>query len=270
MGGPRGWANSDRGRDVIRNVAGALVLALVLSSTQAAVAAQRTKDVEPEKTWKVARQPFDPAGIADAPAASAGCLILGYYVLEDGSVTKPRVMQGAFTRDTPSAFQQSFANAAMAMTRTWKFEPAVRKRELEKAFERTVIGYGPARSDGASRAVVGEDAQDPRLRAACRLEDLATWGTRNAVAVDAAPDHGDKVLVPTDQPAEGYWASIRPLVPPRYPPSGFQRGIEACVVLGLTIGKDGVPRDFRVMRSSTSPPLRNANKPFEEASLVAA
>lgn len=104
------------------------------------------------------------------------------------------------------------------------------------------------------------------MREACRIDDLAAWGRKNAVAAADAPENAGRVLLPVDEPAAAFWTNEEPFTPPTYPASALQSGAEGCVMLGIMVGADGAPTGLRVMGSEVSGPKR-ARKSLEEASL---
>jgi TonB family protein len=246
----------------------AIAVAVIFAGT--AWAAQLTKIIKAPDSWKPTEpRMLDDTSFSAAPADGAGCVIVGYHILRNGTVAKARVMQGAFTGGTPEAVQKAFTEAALAAAAGWEFRYVGRFAEPEPEFEWTVLGYGRAGRGQPRKAIVGVDEQDDRVRAACQLERLADWGKRQAVAVEAVPDHKDRILFPYEEPANAFWVVDGDMMPPRYPVAAASRRIQGCVVVGAMIGKEGKATQFRVMRSMTSRSDAKVRKLFENASVQA-
>ncbi len=210
------------------------------------------------------------ANLPALPERGAGCLVIGHYILADGTTGKSRVMQGAYTKGTPAEAQKAFADAALTASASWKYRYKGRFTRPEPAFEWTVAGYRPTNDERRLEAVEGLEAQDPRVRAACDIVDLATWGARHARTAGQLPA-SDKILLPYEEPSEAFWAAIGEMTPPRYPPAAFQSGVEGCVIVGMVVKADGVPDQFRIMESRTSHGAdARAKKLLENASAHAA
>lgn len=63
-----------------------LMLALASGVSSADELSEATK---PSIVWKTKVHPLIPlAALSDMPGASAGCLVVGYHILKDGSVAK--------------------------------------------------------------------------------------------------------------------------------------------------------------------------------------
>lgn len=245
-----------------------LLVSTLLGGT--AFAAQDGGSFQTSKEWVAsAPQTFEPPDLAAVPGDSAGCVVVGYYILRNGRVAKARVMEGAFTRGTSNEFQQSFADAAIVAAQRWTFAPARRGEEPMPAFEWAVFGYGPPAANG-SRVVLGDwERQDRRVKDACRLQDLAAWGKKNAVPPGDVPDHARKVLFPVDEPADAFWTVDGLLTPPRYPRAALESGAEGCVIVGISVASNGVPEAFRIVDSDVSGP-RRGRELLEQAALETA
>lgn len=247
-----------------RELLAVLAIALVAAGGVGdGVAAQKLKIIKAPDPWMPATvQTVHDPDLSLAPPDGAGCLVIGYYVMRDGTVSKPRMMQGAFTRGTPEAVQTSFASAAVAAAADWAFQRSPKARgEPYSVFEWTVLGYGPAQ-DALPRVVLtGAEKQDARVADACKLSDLEAWSSKQAVSVEAAPDHAGRMLVPRDEPFNAFWITAETAAP-QYPPAAFQQGVEGCATVGAVIGKDGVPGQFRILESKTtrSRSARNADQ----------
>jgi hypothetical protein len=231
--------------------------------------ANETRIVESPSAWMPAGRltlPAAPDGVNDA---SAGCVVVLHHILPDGRSAGARVLQGGFTRDVTQAAQLAFYDAAMDSTNGWRFK--AKRKAPAKEHRTVVVGFTAATSPEASRHVEGIDLQDARVRSACVLEDLGDWGKRNAVLVDEALARNDtRILVPAkDQPVL-LWVADGALAPPRYPMGYVKQNIVGCVVVGFVIGADGIPGQFRVMESRTSPPLSARDRQaFEGSALMA-
>lgn len=249
------------------------MFAVLLFSTWlagASLAATGSSKPTVSRQWiAVGPQAFIPPSLDAVPADGAGCVVVGYYVLRNGSVAKARVMEGAFTRGAPKEFQQAFADAAVAAVERWTYAPVRRAAVPLPEFQWTVVGYGPQSANG-SRVLMGEwEGQDGKVRNACRVDDLAAWGTKHAVSPADVPDHAGKVLFPVDEPAGAFWTHEGLLTPPRYPKPAFESGAEGCVVVGVMVASDGMPSGFRITDTKVSGPGRG-REALEQASLQAA
>lgn len=234
-------------------------------------------------TWVAALPLSLPTLPDDLLASSAGCVVVGLHLAPDGTTLKPRVMQGAFTKDVPPDSQKAFIAQALDASARWRFRyqpptnvPAAVKRDVDAmaapkwAFHREVIGFASSSPDGAPSAVVSAEKQDTRVAGQCQLEALAEWGKHNAIAVEAAKARtGDPVLVTRHAGDFRYWTASGDQAAPRFPVKAVRNGMDACVILGFMIGVDGVPSEFRIMsiRTVAPPPI---SKEFEDAALGAA
>ena len=82
--------------------------------------ASRELKVDPA-TW-VAQPPLAAPTLPDGlPAGSAGCLVVGQHLDASGTTSKPRVMQGAFTKDVPGDVRQAFIAQALSSSARWRF-----------------------------------------------------------------------------------------------------------------------------------------------------
>lgn len=234
-------------------MAGRWISAFVLACCVGSTPAQDDKiETRRNADWlPIARQSVSLPQLDALPQGGAGCLVVGYYILADGTTARARIMQGAYTRATPETVQATFGEAALAAAHGWRFRYEGRFIRPIPKFERTVVGYSRAGNGSETVITMGVDAQDSRVRTACGLDDLGTWGTRHALPAKESPAQ-DKVLFPYAEPSEAFWSAIGEMTPPRYPPEVFQSGIEGCVVVGMLVGSDGVPDQFRIMESSTS------------------
>lgn len=227
-----------------------LVVSIVLACGVCSAAAQghKVQKVEHIGWTPVAPQVVQIAGVPTLPEGGAGCLVVGYYVMADGTTANARVMQGAYTKGTSDQAREAFADAALAAAGSWKFQYKGPLRRPGPAFKWNVVGFGPAGNELRTEAVPGLEAQDPRVRRACDIVDLATWGTKHAVPPDKVPAH-DRILTPYDEPSEAFWTAVGDLMPPRYPAGAYKRDVEGCVIVGVIVGQDGVPSRFRIVES---------------------
>lgn len=241
---------------------GVLLLVLVAAS-----AAAQSSDRKPLDNWKPKLQgTVSMEALAGMPDSSAGCLLVGYHILMDGSVAKVRVMQGAYTSDVPPQARDVFSERAVAAVAGWAFSP--KQRSAVAMFGWEVVGF--ASIDGRLAPVLGAESQDRRVRAQCEFADLASWGERNALPVDSPGIVRDgRTLVPSPgEPNGAFWLVKGEASPPRYPRQAVVEGAQGCVVVGAVIGNDGRPDQFRVMRSRLS--LKGpAAKALEDAALYA-
>lgn len=247
-----------------------VTMALLAALPCAAFGQLRTKSIPPESPWSPAAPlTVDSSSFADAPANGAGCVVVGYHLLLNGTVANPRIMQAGFVGGTSPATQRAFADGVLAAALRWTFVHSSRTVGPSAAFEWKVVGYTPAKAGAPRVAVVGADGQDPRIRQACQLEDLAHWGAKNAIPAADAPASPGTVLVPFAEPTTAFWVVQGGMQPPMYPPGAFQAGAEGCVVVAALVGSNGVPDQFRIVHKRTSPGKGKASKLMEDASMYA-
>lgn len=231
------------------------------------------KDKSPGKL-----QHWEPAGEqtvsftswGNLPADSAGCLAVGYYILGDGTVAKPRIMQGAYTKQVPDEVQKQFADAVSVSAGRWKFRYKNRYVAPHAVFDWTVVGFD---SDGshAVQAILGPESQSARVRSSCEITNLGEWGSAHAISVGeagAAKDRG--ILMPDTEPVEAFWADAIEKTPPRYPPIAYHSGVEGCVLVGMLISHEGRPEGFRIVKTEVTRSTPQIRKALEDASLSAA
>lgn len=217
---------------MIRN----LVLAFLLASAPAW--AKQWDNIDPPAGEL--RAPVLPEGV---PAGGLGCVVVGYFVRPDGSITGGRILQGAYASAVPQAVRDGFQARALEAAEGWRFVHREARPDAVH-FGMQLVGFRD--NAGAAIAVVGAEGQDERVRAACGIRDLADWGDRNAIPVAQAV-RDDRMLARRPGDPHLYWTVAGDMTPPRYPGDAIRAGIEACVVVGFKVGVDGVPGDFRIM-----------------------
>lgn len=248
-----------------------LAMLLLAAAAGRPVHAEATRLIAHPFPWKpvaALKAPKLPDGI---PAAAAGCIVVGHYILADGTTDKARVMQGAFTPGLDDRTKSAFQAAALSTVAQWRFRYVRESTEPWPEFNVEAVGFAPIGTKGAMSAVVGLDAQDARVRASCALDDLAEWGERNAIPEpDAAARSDDRLLVAQEGAPQTYWTMRGQATPPEYPPGAARSGTTACVVVGFVIGVNGAPDYFRIMTSRVDGPGDDAaGKDFESAALHA-
>lgn len=253
----------------MRIIGFAALLMLALASGISS-ADELSEATTPSIVWKTKAHPPIPLSVlSDMPGASAGCLVIGYHILKDGSVARQRVMQGAYTVDVPAPAQQVFAEAALKTMAGWSFEAD--HANAQPMFGWTAVGFAP--SDGHSSPVIGTDQQDVRVRTACEIKDMVAWSERNAFPLDS-PEvvrDGRIFAVPPEQPRAAFWVMTGQFIPPVYPPAAARAGVDGCVVVGFVVGNDGKTDQFRVMKSRPNGSVNGpAAKGLENAAIYAA
>lgn len=249
---------------MMRRLVAAAVLACIVGS--AAGQGEKVKKIESAAWVPIAPQVVPITNLPALPERSAGCLVIGYYVMADGTTAKSRVMQGAYTNGTSDQIQEAFAGAALAASSSWKFQYKGRFKRPGPEFKWNVVGFGPAGNELRTGPIQGLEAQDPRVRGACDIVDLATWGKKHAVPSEKVLAH-DRILTPYDEPSEAFWTAAGEMMPPRYPAGAYMRDVEGCVIVGVIVGKDGIPDRFRIVESRFSRGTSEKGKKLlEEAS----
>lgn len=181
---------------------GRLLSAFVLACCAGTAGAQARKGMEHTDWVPLAGQSVPFPAIGMVPQGSAGCLVVGYHILADGTTAKPRVMQGGYTKGTSDEVQAMFAEAVLSAASGWRFGYQGRFIRPIPEFRWTVVGYSPAGTGSGIATNLGLKAQDARVRTACQLDDLATWGTTHALPANASPGQ-DKVSGPIRRACRG-------------------------------------------------------------------
>ena len=187
---------------------------------------------------------------ADIPAQSAGCVVVGYHVLADGSVDRAMVMGGAYTANIAQAQQLGFERDVLERMKQWRFKSDTPSETPWTGFRTETVGFVPMPGAGGARVVTGATAQSKSLRGLCGVPDLAAWGTKNAISVDEARvrNHGKPIVSQADTDI-GYWIRIGELRGAPYPASAFQAQAGGCVAMDFVIREDGVPDTIQVVWS---------------------
>lgn len=218
------------------------------------------------------RQPLAlPVLASDVSPDAAGCVVVGHHVLADGSSADARVLKGAFA-GVGSAQQQAFARSVLEAAANWRFQAVDPEQAPSAAFRLQTIGFIQVRGD-AIRVVAGIEALPAQLQDVCQIKDLVAWGEANAVPVEQArAEHGGQIVVP--DPATGglYWVYKKPVDRPVFPPAAIRAGVDACVVVGLTVDESGAVTKSLMLKSDMDGelgPRRHIRKLVENSALVA-
>lgn len=238
-----------------------LLFGLVLCCGMAAAATSPTPKI-PSPQWLPQGDLVMPPVPAGVPVVSAGCLIIGHHIRTDGSVAAPRVLRGAFTANVNAQQIDAYTAAALRAAYAWRFRFDDKHKKHEEPakpqamFHMQTAGFAPA-MDGGQLQLLSDLAKLPgNVREQCQVADLAAWGEANAIPVEQARQkNGDKILVKEAGNPAVYWTSIGGLKPPTYPSGMVMALTDACIVVGFTVGADGVPDKFRIMSSKFSGPV---------------
>ena len=215
----------------------------------------------PVNDWVV---PSLPANVVDE---SAGCAVVGFHIRADGSTTRPRIMQGAYTANVEPAQRLAFEQALLSQVAHWHFKPGRSRKTSWPGFRTQTVGFRPRSAGGNMRVVVGATSQFASLEGLCEVADLAAWGMKNAISIDEAKGRNQgKVVVPERAGDMDYWTPTVPLSPPRYPPLGYRAGVSGCLVAGYVVREDGVPDSLKIL----SLDFGDAGKDIETAFAAAA
>lgn len=220
-----------------------------------------------------ARQPLALAELpAGMPANAAGCVVVGFHVLADGSTAKARMMKGAFAGGVTTKQQRAFAIQALGSVSRWRFDPVVADWK-PALFRLATIGFGPGK-EAKNRVVTGLDGLPEPLQAACQIKDLAAWGDANAMAVDKArSEHGGKIALPDPSTGEAFWVFKKAIAMPKFPTEAIRDGVEACILLGLVVDESGKATDVMLLdskvKADTGPNSRHRRE-LEELAMTAA
>lgn len=212
--------------------------------------------------WRAHGALATPALSDAVPPATAGCVVVGHEILADGTVTRPRILTGAFAGAVDAAVQREFSLQAMQAATQWRFEYVGEASKPAPAFHMETVGFLPA-GDASTRVVTGIQNQYQALGDNCEITDLAAWGNENAVSIERAlAANGDRVLIRDPELPRSYWLVLGEMVPPKYPRIAAQFGVEGCVVLGFTIKADGRVEGMKIMagefNGNTRPEEREA------------
>jgi len=175
-------------------------------------------------------------------------------------------MRGAYTGNVQAQAQEAFIGRVLATVADWRFRS--KQDKALPVFEQETVGFAPV--EGRRTSVIGENVQDPRVRRECGEVDLAEWGERNALPVDSPGVVRDgRILVPSPDEPGVFWVPMGGYTPPHYPRPAFEKSEQGCVVVGMVVGSDGKPDQFRIMKSRSNR-RGSAAKVLEDAAVYGA
>lgn len=244
-----------------------LFLGLACLASPAGVAAEQVAEIIRPPELRPLGSLALPALSAAVPVGAAGCVVLGYHVMPDGSVANPQMLKGAFTRDVSEDLREVFSRGVIAAATQWRYQLPDRDDEVA-SYETETVGFARDGADGP-RYVVGANQQAEPLRAVCRIDDLPAWGEQNAIPLEQAQvRNGDKVILRTPGEPFARWLP-KATRPPRFPLDGHQLGVNACVLVGFVVRSDGSVDSLKILSSEFSPrPAPRIREMFENASVL--
>jgi TonB family protein len=241
--------------------------ATVLASALALVIATPLHAADDEATERILLSGELPALPAGLPDAAVGCVTVGMYFSDDGSVSRSWIMNSAFSRGLDQGLAQAYARSATEAAKSWKY--AV--REVGKpsgrmlGYGQRMIGFLPV--DGRLQARAETELPE-ELRSKCRAPALREWLQQTAVKPENAPVK-DKVIIVDAKSGRDVWQQGA-FPPPRYPQELMQSKLQGCVLVGITVGVDGKPTRIEVLKAAYPPGTNNRHQSMFERSVRAA